>query len=64
MKTKITKLALVFLIAITCTSCVVDAFNGIKGDRKVVSENRKITTKKTTKNNKNKSINQSITPSN
>ena len=44
MKTKITKLALVFLIAITCTSCVVDVFNGIKGDRNVVSENRKITT--------------------
>ena len=42
MKTKITKLAFVFLIAITCTSCVVDAFNGIKGDRNVVSENRKI----------------------
>ena len=44
MKTKITKLALVFLIAITCTSCVVDAFTGIKWDRNVVSENIKITT--------------------
>ena len=44
MKTKITKLVLIFLITITSTSCVVDAFNGIKGDRNVISENRKITT--------------------
>ncbi len=43
MKTKITKLALTLLIAIACTSCVVEAFNGIKGDRNVVTENRKIT---------------------
>ena len=44
MKTKITKLVLFFLIAIACTSCVAEAFNGIKGDRNVISENRKITT--------------------
>jgi hypothetical protein len=44
MKTKITKLVLVFLIVIACTSCVAEAFNGIKGDRNVISENRKITT--------------------
>ena len=43
MKIKITKLAITFLIAIVCTSCVVEAFNGIKGDRNVVTENRKIT---------------------
>ena len=43
MKTKITKLAIIFLITVVCTSCVVEAFNGIKGDRNVVTENRKIT---------------------
>ncbi|MDA9092534.1 DUF2807 domain-containing protein [Polaribacter sp.] len=43
MKTKTTKLAFVFLMTVVCTSCVIEAFNGIKGDRNVVTENRKIT---------------------
>ncbi|MBT4779833.1 MAG: DUF2807 domain-containing protein [Polaribacter sp.] len=30
-------------MTVVCTSCVIEAFNGIKGDRNVVTENRKIT---------------------
>ena len=42
MKTTITKIiALVFLSTLT-TSCIVDGFNKINGNRKVVTENRKL----------------------
>jgi hypothetical protein len=42
MKTLITKLSIVFFIAITCASCSIDMFNKVTGDRNVVTENRNL----------------------
>lgn len=43
MKT-LTKITVLLLLLISTTSCFIDGFSGIKGNRNVVSENRNITT--------------------
>lgn len=44
MKTKVKKLAVALFIGITCTSCAVDMFNKVSGNKNVVNEDRKVST--------------------